>query len=83
MFLLKNILQHVLYWCEKFQVDGIKFEIMVSKIAKNLNFEKSGIDDYVGRRKNWLKNAALPSQKRENFRSPFIQRSVILALKVS
>jgi len=24
---------------------------MVSKIAKNVNFEKSGIDDFVGRRK--------------------------------
>ena len=46
-FLLKNILQYVLYWCKKFQVDGIKFEIMVSKIAKNLNFEKSGIEDFV------------------------------------
>ena len=57
---MKNIHQHVLSKCKKFQVHGIKFEFMVPKIAKNVNFEKSGIDDFVGRRKNWLKNAALP-----------------------
>ena len=56
---MKKILQHDLYWCKKFQVDGIKFEIMVSKIAKSFNFKKSAIDDFVGRRKNQRKNAAL------------------------
>jgi len=49
---MKNILQHDLYCCKKFQVDGIKFEIMVSKIVKSFNFKKSAIDDFVGRRKN-------------------------------
>ena len=43
----------------KFQFDGIKFEIIVSKIAKISHFEKSGIGDFVGRRKNRQKNAAL------------------------
>ena len=56
---------------------------MVSKIEKNVNFEKSGIDNFVGRRKNRWKNAALAPKKREKIRSPLIQRSVVLALKVS
>ena len=46
---------------KKFQFDGIKFEIIVSKIAKIFHFEKSGIGDFAGRRKNRRKNAALAS----------------------
>ena len=56
---MENVLQHALYYCKKFRFDWIKFEIMVSKIAKNVNFEKSGIDDFVGRRKKGPKNPAL------------------------
>ena len=48
-YFLKNILQHDLYLCKKFQVDRIKFEIMVSKIVKISDFEKRGPDDFVGR----------------------------------
>ena len=46
---MKNILQHDLYLCKKFQVDRIKFGIMVSKIVKISDFEKRGSHDFVGR----------------------------------
>ena len=46
---------------KEFQVDWITFEIMVSKIAKNVNVEKGGIDDFAGRRKNRQQSAALAS----------------------
>ena len=61
---MKNILQHGLYQCKKFQVDGIKFEIMVSKIAKIFNFEKRGIGDFVGRRKKGPKKPAVSDFER-------------------